>query len=394
MLTACKISDTFHCTADEQCRLDSVTGFCESTGFCSFLDTTCASGHRYDETAGQLGRRCVDGARARKKAITIDGTKIAAPLIDFPVWLDIVDADVAMRAQSDGSDLELLASDGTPLAYEIQGWDAGAGHLTAWVKIPQLNPGSDVVIDLRYGVPRNAAPDPKLVFGNGFAAVWHLDDALTTAAVVDATATRSGTAIGGLDATHQIAARLGGGIDFDGIADEIQFTNPLSGATSHTISVWIDARTQTTFGSIVTVGSPTTNGSRWFEVHFVGPGVAAGFYGNDWQDSGVAIQQAGWTLLHWVFDAPTRVSRLYRDGVQVGMFTHAPGIDTAGTGGHIGNAPIEWGAGTTNPVPLTGTLDELRIATVTRTAGWIATEYENQSSPSTFYRVGDEELVP
>lgn len=38
-----------------------------------------------------------------------------------------------------------------------------------------------------------------------------------------------------------------------------------------------------------------------------------------------------------------------------------------------------------------GTIDELRIATVARTSGWIATEYANQSSPATFYTVGPEQ---
>jgi hypothetical protein len=37
---------------------------------------------------------------------------------------------------------------------------------------------------------------------------------------------------------------------------------------------------------------------------------------------------------------------------------------------------------------LTTGLDEVRISSVARSAGWIATEYANQHSPSTFYSVG------
>jgi biopolymer transport protein ExbB len=33
------------------------------------------------------------------------------------------------------------------------------------------------------------------------------------------------------------------------------------------------------------------------------------------------------------------------------------------------------------------TLDEARISNTTRSAGWIATEYNNQNSPATFYTV-------
>ena len=43
---------------------------------------------------------------------------------------------------------------------------------------------------------------------------------------------------------------------------------------------------------------------------------------------------------------------------------------------------------------LLGTIDELRIASTARSAGWIATEFANQSSPATFYTVGAEQPAP
>ncbi|MEO8368841.1 MAG: LamG-like jellyroll fold domain-containing protein, partial [Candidatus Solibacter sp.] len=45
-----------------------------------------------------------------------------------------------------------------------------------------------------------------------------------------------------------------------------------------------------------------------------------------------------------------------------------------------------------------GAMDEVRISSAPRSAGWIATGYNNQSSPSTFYSIGAaihrEHLVP
>jgi hypothetical protein len=38
-----------------------------------------------------------------------------------------------------------------------------------------------------------------------------------------------------------------------------------------------------------------------------------------------------------------------------------------------------------------GLIDELRISNTVRSAGWIATEYNNQSSPSTFLSEGSQE---
>ena len=75
-------------------------------------------------------------------------------------------------------------------------------------------------------------------------------------------------------------------------------------------------------------------------------------------------------------------------------FAHAQGIDTKGNEGYLGYAPKEWGPSNAVPVTLHGILDEVRIATAPRSAGWTSTEFANQSSPGTFYSVGAEELVP
>jgi hypothetical protein len=37
-----------------------------------------------------------------------------------------------------------------------------------------------------------------------------------------------------------------------------------------------------------------------------------------------------------------------------------------------------------------GSLDEVRVSNAVRSADWIATEYNNQSSPATFYTLGSE----
>ena len=62
-----------------------------------------------------------------------------------------------------------------------------------------------------------------------------------------------------------------------------------------------------------------------------------------------------------------------------------------GAAGYLGFAPNAWGPGGNTPCALNGTLDEIRLATVERSAGWIATEHANQSAPQTFYAVGPEQ---
>src|SRR5262249_10593772 len=104
------------------------------------------------------------------------------------------------------------------------------------------------------------------------------------------------------------------------------------------------------------------------------------------------LDGGGWNLLHWVFEGANGKNHIYKNGIEIaGSPQTLSGIDTQGTAGIIGHAP-EPAYGTN--MGLEGTIDELRIATVMRTAGWITTEYANQSSAGTFYSVGAEEPVP
>jgi hypothetical protein len=231
------------------------------------------------------------------------------------------------------------------------------------------------------------------VFSSSFAAVWHLDDPLNNGTVADATSQRAGTAQGGLGPSDQVAAQLGGGVDFDGNDDRIQFANPFTGAGDHTFSAWVNQRTASGFDDIVTVGNPQTNASRWFRSHYMS-GVSAGFYGNDMPGSVTIIDNAGWVLLHWTWNSGNRRSRIYRNGVVVEDRALGGGVDTQGIGGHLGYAPEPWGPGGNTPCALNGVLDEVRLATVERSAGWIATEFANQSSPQQFYTVGAEQPAP
>jgi hypothetical protein len=340
---------------------------------------------------GPPGDGTVDGppGTVRRKQITIDPARVTGDLAAFPVWIVLAaDADLAARATASGADLHFTGAGGTPLPYQLQRWTQATGHLEAWVKV-DLDDDLPTVVELRYGEPGAAhAPDPPAVFSSAFAAVWHLDDPLAAATVAEATGQRAGTAMGGLGPADQIAARLGGGIDFDGNDDQIQFVNPFAGGGSHTFSAWVNQRTATVYDSVVTVGNPATNQSRWFHSHFM-EGVSAGFFANDLPGSVANIENDGWVLLHWTWSGATRQSRVYVNGAQVDSRTLAGTVNTQGAAGYLGYAPSAWG-----PAALNGTLDEVRLSTAERSAGWIATEHANQSAPQTFYTVGPEQLVP
>ncbi|HEX8950859.1 MAG TPA: DUF2341 domain-containing protein, partial [Polyangia bacterium] len=345
--------------------------------------------------AAMMGARDLAGTTgpvAWRKSITIDNTKVSGALADFPVWIDLTDADLAAHAQANGSDIFFTAADGTTrLDYEIQGWSAASHRLLAWVRVPSLGSGAPTVIYVVYGAV-NPAPTPNApgVFTSSFAAVWHLDDATPAAAIADATGTHAGTPAL-TAATSAVSAKLGNGLSFTGSNDTIGFTNPLTGNHAHTISVWVSQRSVTHASAVVVVGTPMMSQARWLDAHFTSAVLAVGFYTNDWTTS-TNLDGAGWTLVHWVFEGANGKNHLYQNGVEIaGSPQMLSGVNTTGTTGVIGHAP-EPAYGTN--MGLDGTIDELRIATVARSAGWISTEYANQSSPGTFYAVGAEQPLP
>ncbi|MEO8706847.1 MAG: LamG-like jellyroll fold domain-containing protein [Kofleriaceae bacterium] len=335
-----------------------------------------------------------DGAEgsARRKQLSIDDTKVTGAQTAFPVWIVVADAaGLGARALADGSDLYFTLPDGTPLEWERVAWDQPSGHLEAWVRL-DLADTTRTDFELRYGDPGPAhAPNAAQVWTNGFAAVWHLDQLAAT--TPDAAGERAGTAVG-INTANKVPGTLAGGVEFAGANQEITFANPITGGGAHTFSAWVKvAAPANGFSSILTLGNPMGNQARWWHTNF--PDVSLGFFGGDWTTSGVNIDGAGPTLMHWVFDPGTDRSQLFRNGQLVGTSpVHGNAKNTQGATGHIANAPLPFGPGGNAPNPLAGVLDEVRIATTVRTAGWIATEHANQSSPATFYTVGPDQAAP
>ncbi|MEO8700038.1 MAG: C-type lectin domain-containing protein [Kofleriaceae bacterium] len=56
LASGCLRSTQFTCELDGDCG----SGRCETNGFCSFADASCASGNRFGELSGSLANTCVD----------------------------------------------------------------------------------------------------------------------------------------------------------------------------------------------------------------------------------------------------------------------------------------------------------------------------------------------
>lgn len=331
----------------------------------------------------------------RRKAIVIGGGRTSEALVDFPLYVALIDDDdLRDHAASDGADIFFVDADGeTPLDHEIERFDAETGSLIAWVRVPLIDPVDGAEMFLRYGdLEAAVAPDPAGLWQADFAAVFHLNNAPGTP-IVDSTGARDGAAHSSMDATNLVGGKLGLGLVLDGGNDVIDFDNPFvddDRTSEHTISGWVSQDASANNEAFVVLGTGgASNRARFLHTRFFNGTIAVGLYADDIETDD-NIQGSGFRLVHWTYNA-AQESTVYIDGALAsGPSQHNNPADTAGSEGRIGNAPGGASGFGTN-MGLNGIIDEVRIVATVRSDAWIAAEFANQNSPASFYAVDPEE---
>ena len=82
------------------------------------------------------------------------------------------------QAKDHGEDVRFTTSDGTPLAYQIEEWEAAKGTASVWVRIPTIKGNARQEIRLHWGNPdATSESSGSAVFNesNGYLSVWHMN---------------------------------------------------------------------------------------------------------------------------------------------------------------------------------------------------------------------------
>ncbi|MEZ4648027.1 MAG: DUF2341 domain-containing protein [Candidatus Eisenbacteria bacterium] len=335
-----------------------------------------------------LAQGWYDSSWANRKPITIQGSEVGvtgAPHANFPVLVSITDSDLQSMAQADGDDILFTADDGTTkLSHEIEGYTSGTGTLVAWVEVPSLASGTNTTLYMYYG---NASVGSQAdgtggTWSEGFEGVWHLNGVFTDSSPNGRDGTNHGT-----NATTGVIA---GGRALSGAnPDNISITGLMGSPTSLTISGWVDLTATDSNGSeFLSMGDCSL--LRCDNLGFQTDGMyyhGAGWYGTG---SGVNLVGTSWRYVAYTCDDVADTQNIFIDGVPTGGSTYAatPIYTGLGTDTWIG----AHGNGDGN-FDLTGNVDEVRVASVARSAGWILTEYNNQSAPGAFLTSGTEEYL-
>ncbi len=336
---------------------------------------------------------------AYRKKITIDNTKVTANLTNFPVLISLPsDDDLKNDAQNNGDDILFTAADETTkLSHEIEEFDGGTGKLVAWVKVPSLSSTVDTDIYMYYGNGgASNQEDVTNVWDSSYKMVQHLHETAKTAGtyndLLDSTSNNNdGEAENGV--TMNATGKINGADSFDGSDDygdygdksDFDFTT----GEDFTIGIWIKTSVAGVRKGIV---GKRSSGGGWvgYELEVTDSNIVRGRIrktgGADVDTvSSSNVTDGSWHHIVFVADRDAN-GQIYIDGS-----TDGSPVDISSQNGDLSNSDSFWVARDDAAGYFNGIIDEVRISSTARSADWIATEYNNQSSPSGFYSVGTEE---
>jgi len=328
-----------------------------------------------------------------RRAITIDHTKIPnSDQSNFPVLISGTYSYLATVANggkvqsANGYDIIFTndAVGSTKLDHEIESYNASTGAISFWVRVPTLSHTADTVIYVQYGstAVTTSQENRTSVWDSNYQMVLHLGESASPYKDSTSNAFSSNSGV----SPALAPGKIGQGQSFDGTSQYIGYSQAQSPnpAGSITLETWIKTSDTTSKGMLGKWGSDgSTNADQSYLLYYNAGrphGLLNSTDSTDVDLAGTAaINDSNWH--HVVVTAlPVGNIYIYTDGIQSGFLNNAHAL--------LATTIDRFTVG-----PTSGSLDEVRISNSVRSADWIAAEYNNQNSPSTFYSLGLENTV-
>ena len=347
------------------------------------------------------------------RTIVIDHTKVPnTDQANFPFLFNATDPLLATTANgghvtnANGDDI-IFTSDPAgenQLAYELEKYDPAKGQVVAWVSIPALSHTSDTAIYLFYGNSSitTSQQNPTNVWNSNYQAVYHLTN-LVSGDALDSTVNGNNAA---LTSVTGALGQIGGAGGFNGTSSYFNVPPtafaPSSGPTPTEFSIGVWFRTGSPGGILGMTGGGTGENAAGNPGGAV-KGVPVLYIDVDGKlranfDSITGLPQiissSSYDDNNWhyaVLSYANNLESLYADGLVVGTQA-APQVGFSSANAFsVGSAQTYlWPAGNAWWFYLNGLIDEFDVSTTALTGDWIRTQYNNQSSPSTFYTLSVE----
>ncbi|MFA6306193.1 MAG: DUF2341 domain-containing protein [Patescibacteria group bacterium] len=320
--------------------------------------------------------------------ITVANTEVDADLTDFPIYVnldDLPDDTFWAHVKTACADVRITKADGlVELPREIVACDTSAKTGEMHFQADALANSTDTDFYIYYGNASAAEPAADSDYGSQavwddggsgyYQGVWHLPNGTSLTANDSTSNAKNGTITG----SAAIAGQMDGGANFPNSTDRITISSISLASGVYTISTWFKTPFPTTNYTTLTRGNNDHQVLTQVTTRLLGAYDNAG--GTNFHSSGfdVSTLSNGWHYLTAETSGTNTV--FYIDGGSVGTADWRSTADIISLGNYQGGGQ-QWGY-----------TDELRISTgIARATGWITTEYNNQSSPATFYNLTAEE---
>lgn len=337
----------------------------------------------------------IDSNWNSKHKIVIDNTKVSgsSDLTDFPVLLteDNFFSDVFSNTQSNGEDLRFSTDSAgdNEIPREVVKWDTSTPAAEVWVKVPTLYCDQDTTIYVHYDNPDASGYAETDTYGaqNVWNTNYKMVQHLTNNANDSTSNNNDGTVYG---ATSGVSGQIAEAYSFDGTDDYVDMGFVFLGTLA--LHAWFYTDETSTRRNLF--GNRKSNpyyirlfGVENGEYELITYDYDTGAHGIE-KDLGnsVAYPTGQWVHVVAIFEKTASNSAnyyIYENGTLVAS-TSDDYYETDAYNFYFGAYNKEGSPGNL----WHGSIDELRIMDYVPSADWIATEYNNQSSPSSFAKLG------
>lgn len=280
-----------------------------------------------------------------------------------------------------------LWSCGTSLNFETESYVSSTGVINDWINVPSETAGTVLYACYGNSSVTTDQSHPSSTWNSNFLGVWHLPNGTTLSANDstingnNGTVNASATAVAGqIDGGAHVFRSSGTDNNITvGTGNSLNITNGIL-----TINLWAKRNFIDASGIIFDRGvgggySFTLQNTSSSAIAYFFPTVAGGSFGTapvdlNWHEYTIVSSSSSMTL--------------YVDGVATAGVAGAPGSFVSQPG-QLATLLTGGSNNTDNDFDI----DEERISSAALSPPWILTEYNNESSPSTFYAIGSEQTA-
>lgn len=319
------------------------------------------------------------------KTITVNAAQVSGTQTNFPMLVSGTFTYLKGAASggyvqnANGYDIVFTSDSGcaTKLNWEVESYTPSSGQLIAWVKIPSLT--GSTVIYMCYDNPWVTAFQGNVsgTWSSNYVAVYHLPNG-TTLNTNDSTSNANNTTNN--NSTPATTGEIDGAASFNGTNQYLSVASNASlNPTNVTVTAWIKETAFNNYARIASKGiDGDTTGYQFFNT--ATNGTFTLYINGGYETSNTVLSTGTWYFVAGTYDGTT--IHVYLNGAN----NDGTGVSTSG---NIASNTSFFGIGSHASLTefFDGSIDEVEVQNEAVSASWILTEYNNQSSPSTFYTI-------